>query len=91
VGRSGWVYATEVDPGKLARLRKVAGHHLNFRVVGGPEVDLGLPETCCDSIVLRGVYHHVTKPLEIDASLRRSLKPGGRLAVIDFASMKFLT
>jgi predicted methyltransferase len=30
------------------------------------------------------VYHHLTKPAEFDASLVRSLKPGGRLAIIDF-------
>jgi predicted methyltransferase len=32
---------------------------------------------------MRLVYHHITKPGEIDASLFRSLKPGGMLAVID--------
>jgi predicted methyltransferase len=32
---------------------------------------------------MRLVYHHFTKPAEIDASLFRSLKPGGLLAVID--------
>jgi predicted methyltransferase len=31
------------------------------------------------------VYHHLTKPVEFDANLVRSLKPGGRLAIIDFA------
>jgi hypothetical protein len=32
---------------------------------------------------MRLVYHHLTRPSEIDASLFRSLKPSGRLAVID--------
>jgi predicted methyltransferase len=32
---------------------------------------------------MRLVYHHLTKPAEIDVSLFRSLKPGGLLAVID--------
>jgi hypothetical protein len=31
------------------------------------------------------VYHHLTKPTEFDANLVRSLKSGGRLAIIDFA------
>jgi predicted methyltransferase len=47
------------------------------------ETGTNLPEGCCDSIVMRLVYHHLTKPAEIDASLFRSLKPGGLLAVID--------
>jgi len=33
---------------------------------------------------LRRVYHHLTKPVEFDANLVRSLKSGGRLAIIDF-------
>jgi ubiquinone/menaquinone biosynthesis C-methylase UbiE len=91
VGGTGSVYATEVDSRKLARLRKMAKRYPNIRVVGGTEVDAGLPEACCDSIVLRGVYHHLTKPLQLDASLHRALKPGGRVAVIDFAPKKLLT
>jgi hypothetical protein len=30
------------------------------------------------------VYHHLTKPTEFDAGLLRSLKPEGRLAIIEF-------
>jgi hypothetical protein len=30
------------------------------------------------------VYHHLTKPAEFDQSLLRSLKPGARLAIIEF-------
>jgi SAM-dependent methyltransferase len=34
---------------------------------------------------MRGVYHHLTDPAAMDASLLRALRPGGTLAVIDFA------
>ena len=37
-----------------------------------------------DAIFLRDVYHHLTRPQEFDASLLASLKPGGRLAIMDF-------
>jgi hypothetical protein len=33
---------------------------------------------------MRDVYHHFTHPEEIARSLAASLKPGGRLAIIDF-------
>jgi predicted methyltransferase len=33
---------------------------------------------------MRNVYHHFSNPAAINASLFASLKPGGRLAVIDF-------
>jgi SAM-dependent methyltransferase len=46
--------------------------------------DTTLPENCCDAIVVRRVYHHLTEPAAINASLLRALRPGGVLAVIDF-------
>jgi ubiquinone/menaquinone biosynthesis C-methylase UbiE len=86
VGTSGKVYATEIDAKKLEELKaEVAKRKLqNVLVVESKEADTNLPTTCCDAIFLRHVYHHLTKPAEFDASLVRSLKPGGRLAIIDF-------
>src|SRR5882672_10301680 len=87
VGVSGKVYATEIDAKKLEELRsEVAKRKLgNVIVVESKEAETNLPAACCDAIFLRRVYHHLTKPAEFDASLARSLKSGGRLAIIDFA------
>jgi ubiquinone/menaquinone biosynthesis C-methylase UbiE len=86
VGASGRVYATEIDAKKLAELRdEVAKRKLaNVIVVESKDADTNLPAACCDAIFLRRVYHHLTKPAEFDAALVRSLKAGGRLAIIDF-------
>jgi ubiquinone/menaquinone biosynthesis C-methylase UbiE len=86
VGAAGRVYATEIDAEKLAELRaEVAKRKLgNVIVVESKEADTNLPAGCCDAIFLRRVYHHLTKPAEFDAGLVRSLKGGGRLAIIDF-------
>jgi len=87
VGASGKVYATEIDGKKLEELQgEVAKRKLeNVTVVESKEADTNLPSGCCDAIFLRRVYHHLTKPVEFDRNLARSLKPGGRLAIIDFA------
>jgi ubiquinone/menaquinone biosynthesis C-methylase UbiE len=87
VGTSGKVFATEIDAKKLAELKdEVAKRKLgNVIVVESKEAETNLPAGCCDAIFLRHVYHHLTKPVEFDASLARSLKSGGRLAIIDFA------
>jgi SAM-dependent methyltransferase len=87
VGAAGKVYATEIDAKKLAELRaEVAKRKLgNVIVVKSKEAETNLPAGCCDAIFLRRVYHHLTKPAEFDAGLVRSLKSGGRLAIIDFA------
>ncbi len=86
VGATGKVYATEIDTKKLDEVKaEVARRKLqNVVVVESKEADTNLPTGCCDAIFLRRVYHHLTKPSEFDANLVRSLKPGGRLAIIDF-------
>jgi SAM-dependent methyltransferase len=80
------VYATEIDKEKLRSLSlQVAKRKLeNVTVVEGAAGDTNLPSDCCDSIFLRHVYHHITEPQDFDKNLVRSLKPGGRLAIIDF-------
>jgi ubiquinone/menaquinone biosynthesis C-methylase UbiE len=86
VGPGGKVFATEIDPDKLAELRsQVTKRHLtNVIVVESKTDDTNLPAQCCDAIFLRRVYHHLTKPADFDAALLRSLKHGGRLAIIEF-------
>jgi len=83
VGGAGHVYSTELDATKLAQLRKVAQKKRNITVLQAAEGDTNLPHECCESVFMRLVYHHLTKPAEIDASLFQSLKTGGLLAVID--------
>lgn len=86
VGATGKVYATEIDAKKLEELKAEVNKRKlqNVVVVESKEADTNLPTACCDAIFLRRVYHHLTKPVEFDANLVRSLKPGGRLAIIDF-------
>src|SRR5580700_5906677 len=80
---SGRVFTTEIDANALAHLKELAAKERNITVVKAAEAETNLPPECCDSIFMRLVYHHLTKPSEFDASLFRSLKPGGLLAVID--------
>jgi ubiquinone/menaquinone biosynthesis C-methylase UbiE len=82
VGSSGRVFSTEIDAGRLQRLR--AAKLDNVTVVEARADETGLPAGCCDAIVLRRVYHHLTEPARINAGLLEALRPGGVLAVIDF-------
>jgi SAM-dependent methyltransferase len=93
VGETGKVYLTELDGDKFAALQKDANRRKlkNVVILAAAEKETKLPDTCCDAIVLRRVYHHFTAPTEMDASLLRSLRPGGLLAVIEFAPRKSLT
>jgi ubiquinone/menaquinone biosynthesis C-methylase UbiE len=82
----GTVYATEIDPTLLERIRgAVQGARAdNVVAIAAAEHDTGLPPSCCDAIFLREVYHHLTDPIGIDHALYRAMRPGARLAIIDF-------
>ena len=53
--------------------------------------DTGLPPGCCDAVFLRTVYHHLTQPEPIVADLFAAVRPGGRLAIIDFSPRRWLS
>lgn len=86
VGPSGRVYASDIGAQQLAALRQaVARDRLtNVTVIEGGERSTNLPAGCCDAILIRDAYHHLTQPGDITRSFAAALKPGGRLAVIDF-------
>ena len=87
VGPSGRVYATEINADRLRAIRRASDSVglANVAVVEGHATRTNLPEGCCDALVVRFVYHHFGEPRPMNASLRQSLKPGGRIAIIDFA------
>ena len=92
VGPSGHIFSTELDPKRLADIKaNVTKSKLtNVTIIKAGETDTNLPPECCDAIFMRDVYHHLTHPTEINASIFRALKPGGLVAVIDFPPRKIL-
>jgi ubiquinone/menaquinone biosynthesis C-methylase UbiE len=87
VSPGGRVFASELGDRSLERLRRAVESAPvgNVIVLEGDPDRTNLPEECCDAVFLRSVYHHFASPRAMNASLWGSLKPGGRLAVIDFA------
>lgn len=86
IGANGRLYATDISEERLADIRKViaSASLSNVTVLLGAAAETNLPAACCDAIFMRLVYHHFGDPPAMNASLLRSLKPGGRLAVLDF-------
>jgi ubiquinone/menaquinone biosynthesis C-methylase UbiE len=86
VGPAGRVYATDIGASQLAALRDAAQREglTNVTILEGAADTTNLPALCCDAILIRDAYHHLTQPAAIVKSLAAALKPGGRLAVIDF-------
>lgn len=86
VGSEGHVYSSELGSNSIEELREAIEETKasNVTVVEGHPARTNLPEECCDALFLRRVYHHFGDPPSINKSMLHSLKPGGRLAVIDF-------
>jgi ubiquinone/menaquinone biosynthesis C-methylase UbiE len=84
VGIQGVVYAVDTDSGKIEFIRKsVAEKGLgNVQVVLADKESVPLPEKI-DLIFLRNVYHHISNRVEYFAKLRDSLKPDGRIAIVE--------
>jgi predicted methyltransferase len=86
VGPEGRVFSNELNPKRLADVGLAARNAglANVTTIQGDITGANLPEQCCEAIFMRDAYHHFTDPASMNASLLRSLKPGGLLAVLDF-------
>lgn len=86
VAPEGRVLATELDDDALATIRGnvTDAHATNVTILRGGTDTTNLPRGCCDAVLMRGVYHHLTAPAAVDASVFAALKPGGRFLVVDF-------
>jgi predicted methyltransferase len=81
----GTVYAVDVEPDMVRYLAERAKKEKrpNMIAVKAEPADPKLPEKA-DLVVLVDVYHHIEDRQRYFRSLAASLKPGGRVAVIDF-------
>lgn len=86
LGADARIYATDVDDKTLEDLRGLVSREdlQNVTVRAGDANATNLPEDCCDALLIRNVYHHFGDTEAMNASLFRTVKSGGRLAVVDF-------
>ena len=86
VGANGVVYATDVQPEMMKMLEdgaKKAGL-TNIKPVLGGLQSVNLPENSIDLAIMVDVYHELEYPFEVVESLVRALKPGGRIAYVEY-------
>jgi len=87
VGPAGRMFATERLPEQRQRISdRAASAGAAITVVEAADTATGLPDACCDAITMRMVMHHIGDPAAFARDLRRSIRPGGRVGVIDFAA-----
>lgn len=86
VGPDGTVYAVDVQPQMLSMLRRRAERAGldNIEFLLGTVADPRLPPNSCDLILMVDVYHELAYPELMLAEIRQALKPGGRVALVEF-------
>jgi len=91
VGQKGTVYAVDIGPAfvkYIAEQAKQRGHERVVKTVLNKPDSAELPAGSIDVAFLCDTYHHFQHPEKMLASIRRALRPGGRLVIIDFDLQK---
>jgi len=80
------VYAEDIQQEMLDIIaaRKAKGEGANVTTVLGGVMDPRLPANSIDLILLVDVYHEFSYPREMGQAMVRALKPGGRIALIEY-------
>jgi ubiquinone/menaquinone biosynthesis C-methylase UbiE len=86
IGPTGRVYANDIQPQMLQRLSEKAALQKvqNIETVLGTESNPKLPAGQLDLVILVDVYHEFSHPQRMLARIRESLKPDGRLVLLEY-------
>ena len=86
IGTRGRVYAVEIDKGFLDEIdRKVEELHISqIETVLGTPTDPKLPTRGVDLALMHDVLHHVEQRQAYLKAVAQYVKPGGRVAVVEF-------
>jgi predicted methyltransferase len=86
VGPTGKVYANDVQPEMIAMLKKniLERKLTNVEPVLGKYDDPLLPKKSIDLALLVDVYHEFSEPQKMLDRIRESLKPDGRLVLLEY-------
>jgi ubiquinone/menaquinone biosynthesis C-methylase UbiE len=90
VGPKGRVVAEDIHSDFLDRARSRAKSDGldNVDFVLGTETDPRLPEGRADLVIVLDAYHHFDYPEKMLAAIRSGLKPGGRLAIVEYHKLR---
>ena len=89
VGPAGMVWAVDLQPAMLKILEEKLqqeGAPANIRPFGWRAASTGLPDATCDFAFLGNIWHELDEPGVVLAEIRRILRPGGRVAILDWRS-----
>ncbi|WP_439546980.1 class I SAM-dependent methyltransferase [Sandarakinorhabdus sp.] len=85
VGPQGRVFAQDISLAALNQVRRrvTAAKFTNVRYVRGGQANARLPAASIDVALMIHMYHEIEQPYLLLDRLRSSLKPGGRIVIVD--------
>jgi SAM-dependent methyltransferase len=86
IAREGLIYAVDIQDEMLEaiRLKKENSFSKNIETIKGSEKSVNLPENSVDKILMVDVYHEFSYPKEMIASIKKALRPNGKLFLIEY-------
>jgi predicted methyltransferase len=89
----GRVYAVDISPAFVEYIRETAKKRRvgNVTAVVNDGTEVPLPDASVDLVYLSDVYHHFEHPAQMLASIRKALKPGGHMVVVDYERIPGVT
>lgn len=86
VGPKGRVIAEDIQPGMIALIEQRAAKKKLSNVTArlGTQTDPKLEPASCDLALMVDVYHEFSEPQKMLQSVRRALKPEGRLVLLEY-------
>ena len=87
VGETGRILAVDLQPEMLeilGRKLRAAGAPANIELVAGSAARTNLADQCCDLAFLANVWHELDDHAVVLRESARILRPGGRIAVLDW-------
>jgi predicted methyltransferase len=87
VGPKGLVYAEDIQPLMIEAIKRRVQREtlMNVRTVLGTTKDSGLPRGL-DAVVIVGAYHEMEDPVALLKDAAESLKPQGRIGVVEYTA-----
>ncbi|OYY06786.1 MAG: hypothetical protein B7Y67_18695 [Polynucleobacter sp. 35-46-11] len=84
VGANGVIYAVDVQPEMMGKIKALAKKHSNIQPVLSQVDDVKLAENSLDMAIMVDVYHELEYPFETIQSLIKALKPQGQLILVEY-------
>jgi ubiquinone/menaquinone biosynthesis C-methylase UbiE len=84
VGTNGVIYAVDVQPEMMGKIKLLAKKHINIQPVLSQVDDVKLAENSIDMAIMVDVYHELEYPFETIQSVLKALKPQAQLILVEY-------